>query len=150
MDMPVAQMVLLRYPPSSSTRAGCGAHTDCGLTLLAQDRDGLQIKDSKGCWIDAPMLSGPDAGECLLVNLGDMAEQWSNMLYKSTWHRVDNRSGDLRHSIPFFCNCNFDAVVDPKSSVCAGSIADLVGPPKFEPTQAGHYLCEKLGLMWQQ
>lgn len=40
---PVAQMLLLRYPPPAqgniAVNAGCGAHTDCGfLTILAQVR----------------------------------------------------------------------------------------------------------------
>jgi isopenicillin N synthase-like dioxygenase len=151
MDKAVAQMVLLRYPPppAGSHQAGCGAHTDCGfLTLLQQDLDGLEIKDKQGNWVEAPRLERQGVDGVMLVNLGDMAARWSNGLYKSTWHRVNNKTGRLRHSIPFFCNTNFDALVDPKSSVCAGSLSGVVGEARFEPVGAGQYLCEKLGLMW--
>ena len=145
MTNPVAQMVLLRYPPPQNNETGCGAHTDCGfLTLLVQDnvQDALQIKDKAGNWIDAPQREN-----CILCNLGDMAERWTNNYYKSTWHRVNNRSGRQRHSIPFFCNLNYDAVVDPRTSVCQGKLRSLFGDPKFEKVVAGDYICEKLGLM---
>uniref|UniRef100_A0A7S4ICU2 Fe2OG dioxygenase domain-containing protein n=1 Tax=Vannella robusta TaxID=1487602 RepID=A0A7S4ICU2_9EUKA len=151
MTNPVAQMVLLRYPPAPTDenqnplRPGCGAHTDCGfLTLLVQDKDvdGLQIKDSEGNWIDAPQQEG-----CILCNLGDMAERWSNDYFKSTWHRVNNVSGRLRHSIPFFCNLDYNAEVDPSTSVCQGTLAEVVGSPKYEPICAGEYICQKLGIM---
>ena len=145
MTNPVAQMVLLRYPPPQNNEIGCGAHTDCGfLTLLVQDsvQDALQIKDKAGNWIDAPQREN-----CILCNLGDMAERWTNNYYKSTWHRVNNRSGRQRHSIPFFCNLNYDAVVDPRTSVCQGKLRSLFGDPKFEKVVAGDYICEKLGLM---
>ena len=126
MTNPVAQMVLLRYPPplvgadGVPLQPGCGAHTDCGfLTLLVQDKqlDALQIQNNDGCWVDAAQIDGH-----VLCNLGDMAERWSNNYYKSTWHRVQNLSGRQRHSIPFFCNLNFDTVVDPRTSVCQGKI----------------------------
>ena len=145
MTNPVAQMVLLRYPPPLNNEVGCGAHTDCGfLTLLVQDKvqDALQIKDKSGNWIDAPQKEN-----CVLCNLGDMAERWTNNYYRSTWHRVNNRSGRQRHSIPFFCNLNYDAIVDPETSVCQGTLKHLFGDPKFEKTIAGDYICEKLGLM---
>ena len=127
-------MVLLRYPPppAGSRQTGCGAHTDCGfLTLLQQDLDGLEIKDKQGNWVEAPRLERQGVDGVILVNLGDMAARWSNGLYKSTWHRVNNKTGRLRHSIPFFCNTNFDALVDPKTSVCAGSLSDVVGEARF-------------------
>ena len=154
MTNPVANMVLLRYPPPpmaedgvTPLQTGCGAHTDCGfLTLLVQDKsaDALQVKGKDGKWHEAPQID-----ETVLCNLGDMAEQWSNNFYKSTWHRVNNSSGKLRHSIPFFCNLDYDTIVDPKESVCKGMIQSLVGNPKFEAVKAGDYICQKLGIMHQ-
>jgi isopenicillin N synthase-like dioxygenase len=142
MQKAVAQMVLLRYPPPTELTQACGAHTDCGfLTLLAQDQKhgGLQIQDNNGSWIPASQLDG-----CILVNLGDMAAAWSNNYYKSTFHRVSSNLKRQRHSIPFFCNLNYDAVVDPRD-VCDGTLD--VGEPHMTPVLAGDYLCEKLGLM---
>jgi len=36
-----------------------------------------------GRWVAAPPVPG-----ALVVNLGDLAERWTNDAYKSTWHRV--------------------------------------------------------------
>ena len=74
-------MVLLRYPPPQNNETGCGAHTDCGfLTLLVQDnvQNALQIKDKAGNWIDAPQRKN-----CVLCNLGDMAERWTTIITKA-------------------------------------------------------------------
>lgn len=144
MTQTVAQMVLLRYPPPTEHTQACGAHTDCGfLTLLAQDQanGGLQIYSNGGQWIEAKQLEG-----CVLVNLGDMAEAWSNNWYKSTLHRVANHLQRRRHSIPFFCNVNYNAIVSP-ADVCSGPLGSEVGEPHMQPIKAGDYLCEKLGLM---
>ena len=81
-----------------------------------------------------------------------MAERWSNDYYKSTWHRVNNNTGKLRHSIPFFCNLDYYAKVDPKSSVCdISKKKHLIGKcsTKYnESIFAGDYICSKLGLMY--
>lgn len=106
----------------------------------------------------APALPGT-----LVVNLGDLAQRWTSDAYKSTWHRVHNRSGRARFSVPFFCNCDFDAPVecvgDPLGSpsesgpmadaaaVAAAGDAGVVQGPKYEPITAGVYIMEKLGLM---
>jgi isopenicillin N synthase-like dioxygenase len=42
------------------------------------------------------------------------SEHWSSGLYKSTRHRVVNRSRDkYRVSVPFFYEPNYDAVITP-------------------------------------
>ena len=155
MTDPIAQMVCLKYPANSFSMAayegengvtGCGAHTDCGfLTLLIQEKDSspLQIRNTSGDWVNAPQIEG-----CVLCNLGDMAERWSNKYYRSSWHRV-NTSNKERHSIPFFCNLNYDAIVDPALSVCQGELKNHVGPAKFPSILAGDYICEKLNLMYK-
>ena len=138
---PVAQMVLLRYPPNTSSaqaRKGCGAHTDCGfLTILAQDDAGLEVQHTDGTWMSAPPIPGT-----FVVNLGDMAARWSNDTYKSTLHRVRASSATTRHSIPFFSNCNFDAKVE----CITGDKGDAV---KYPPVEAGEYVFwKKLGLVY--
>eukprot|EP00927_Polykrikos_kofoidii_P062843 TRINITY_DN57639_c0_g1_i1.p1 TRINITY_DN57639_c0_g1~~TRINITY_DN57639_c0_g1_i1.p1 ORF type:complete len:351 (-),score=55.69 TRINITY_DN57639_c0_g1_i1:137-1189(-) len=160
-DDPVAQMVLLRYPPEPVTeknkepvteenkeptepsdkrrRQGCGAHTDCGfLTILAQDaNEGLEVRRADGAWVKAPPIPGT-----FVINLGDMAAQWTNNLYKSTEHRVYNPSSTAtRHSIPFFINCNFDTKVE-----CIPQCR-REGVEEFPPVKAGEYILKKLGLM---
>ncbi|KAI7843361.1 hypothetical protein COHA_003057 [Chlorella ohadii] len=160
---PVAQLVLFRYPPTGGGDAerGCGAHTDCGfLTFVCQDAPGIEVQLADGSWFAAPSLPGT-----FLVNLGDLAQRWTGDVYRSTMHRVVNRSSsETRHSAVFFCNCNFDALVEtivPAGSGggtggCAGNGSGddrnteggAGGPHMYPPVTAGKYILEKLGLMW--
>lgn len=97
-------------PPASADGAwGVGEHTDYGLlTLLKQDaRGGLEVKTPAG-WIDAPPVAGT-----LVCNLGDMLDRLTGGRFRSTQHRVRNRSGASRYSWPFFLDPAFDARVAP-------------------------------------
>lgn len=84
-----------------------GEHTDYGiLTILRQDTvAGLQVK-SQSKWIDAPPIPGT-----FICNIGDMLDRMTGGLYRSTPHRVLNKSGVSRMSFPFFFDPNFDAEV---------------------------------------
>jgi isopenicillin N synthase-like dioxygenase len=102
---------IFRYPPQSKDASdwGVGEHSDYGLlTILKQDSvGGLQVK-SKGGWIDAPPI--PNTFIC---NIGDMLDRMTYGYYRSTLHRVVNRSGKERLSFPLFFDPNFDTVVKP-------------------------------------
>ncbi|PGH03882.1 hypothetical protein AJ79_07240 [Helicocarpus griseus UAMH5409] len=107
----VATMRFLHYPPQpkdsdEKLSRGIGAHTDFGsVTLLLQDEvDGLQVLDAAtGQWLDVKPTPG-----AYVVNLGNMFMRWSNDKYKSNIHRVINKSGQERYSIPFFFSGNPD------------------------------------------
>ncbi len=88
---------------------GVREHTDYGLlTILAQDgTPGLEVHGPDG-WIAVP----PDP-DVLVVNLGDMLERMTRGLYRSTPHRVRNRSTVGRLSFPFFLDPDWSAEVVP-------------------------------------
>ena len=90
----------------TSGRFACGAHSDFGfLTLLYSDGPGLQICID-GHWQDVPVVEN---GLC--VNIGDMAEHISGGALKATVHRVVNRTGAERFSMPLFFEPNFHASI---------------------------------------
>lgn len=109
---PVTLFRIFHYPAQATPRAdewGVGEHTDYGvLTILRQDDvGGLQVKTPDG-WIEAPPI--PNTFVC---NIGDMLDRITRGLYRSTPHRVLNRSGRGRMSFPFFFDPAFDAEVRP-------------------------------------
>jgi isopenicillin N synthase-like dioxygenase len=108
---PVILFRIFRYPPvpPDADRWGVAEHTDYGLlTILAQDdRGGLEVHSADG-WTAVPPI--PDSFVC---NLGDMLERLTRGRYRSTPHRVRNRSGTDRLSFPFFFDPSWDAEVEP-------------------------------------
>ena len=133
---------------------GVGEHTDYGLlTLLAQDG-----------WA-ACRCGRPAAGSRrrrsrarLVCNIGDMLERMTGGRFKSTPHRVLNRSGHDRLSFPLFFDPDFDArdaaasgrrrrtphaADDRPSAGTAASVHD------FEGTY-GDYLLGKVGKVFPQ
>lgn len=136
---PIALLRLLHYSGEKSSveegTMGCGAHSDYGMiTLLAlqEGDDCLEILH-EGEWISIR----PEPG-VLVVNLGDMLEQWTNGLFSSTKHRVVNRRGEERYSIPFFFEPNFDTLVECLEVCCSQH-----NPPRYPPTTSGEYLIQK-------
>lgn len=47
-----------------------------------------------------------------MINLGNLISRWTNKKYKSNVHRVINKSGRERYSIPLFVSGNPDYIVD--------------------------------------
>lgn len=114
---PTSQCVLNYYPPMSEAQVAAGvesntAHCDySALTLLYQDNvGGLEVQErSTGEWVAAPPIDGT-----FVINVGDLMARWSNDRYVSTVHRVMNRSGRARFSLPVFHNPSADAIIDPR------------------------------------
>jgi isopenicillin N synthase-like dioxygenase len=106
-------------------------HTDSGfLTLLAQDGvGGLQARSRTGEWVDVPPLEGT-----LVVNFGQVLEQWSAGRIRATEHRVLG-SGRERFAIPFFYEARADAIITP----LPGDPPDL-----FAPFAYGDFLWQRM------
>lgn len=110
---------LLYYPPSKDPQPldpihkdkeiGLGAHSDyeCFTLLLASSAAGLEILSPDNVWVPAPAVDGS-----FIVNVADFLMRWTNGVYKSTVHRVVNRTRDERYSVPFFFSVNYDQLVE--------------------------------------
>ena len=136
---PLGRGQLVYYPAIGKVdieaeRFGAAAHTDFGvLTILKQDNlGGLQVLNRSGDWIEAMPIEGT-----FVCNIGDLLELWTNGRLLSTRHRVLNRSGRSRYSIPIFCDPASDAVVDPRDF---DRRADIKALP---PVEAGTYIMSK-------
>ena len=103
-----------RCPPGSATGPtfGVNEHSDAGaLTLLLQDaQPGLEVCRD-GEW----HLVEPRAG-ALVINLGDMAQVWSNDQYRAALHRVTTNSDKDRYSAPYFFNPAYETDYAPLPS----------------------------------
>ncbi len=137
-NKPMVQSRLFHYPPQSSPTSlelGAAAHTDYGmLTILAQDPiGGLELRTRGGEWVAAPYIE-----DTLVINLGDMVRVWTNDTYVSNAHRVANRTGLERFSIPTFFNLDYNTPV-----ACLANFQSEGNPPKHAPIRSGDYLVER-------
>ncbi len=134
---PASVLRLLMYPPRNPDKAGqygIGPHTDYGqLTILAQARQaGLEILGPEKEWIEAPAL--PDH---FLINTGDLLRRWTNDRIRSAPHRVINKGGEVRYSIPFFFGTRPDVRLE-----CLPSCQGPGRPPLYQPQSWGEFLAE--------
>jgi isopenicillin N synthase-like dioxygenase len=136
-DRPISRGSIIHYPPQppdmGADQFGVSSHTDYGcLTLLCQDATGgLQVQGRDGSWLTAHPI--PDT---FVVNVGDLLARWSNDRFRSTPHRVVNRSGRTRYSTALFIDPNRDTLVVP-----------VVAPgesPHYPPVTCGDYLRARL------
>jgi isopenicillin N synthase-like dioxygenase len=130
---PTSRLKLNHYPPQDNPERvdniGVVPHTDSGgFTILWQDANGgLEVRSKTGEWVGAPPIE-----DSFVVNIGDVLQYWSNGRYSSTPHRVVNRNGVDRYSIPYFVN--------PDAGV---SIAAFDGSDSFTPFDYGDYQLAK-------
>jgi len=140
MDGEVGNATTLRsihYPPipdSLAARPGivrCGEHSDYGtVTILFQDSlGGLEAKSVSGDWLSADPIPGS-----ILINVGDLLENFTSGRFPATRHRVvvpeqEFRRQSARQSIAFFVHPDDQVMCSP-----------LDGPdPRYPPVTAlGH------------
>jgi isopenicillin N synthase-like dioxygenase len=133
---PMVQMRLFHYPPqepmSDEKAFGVAPHTDYGMiTLLLQDPiGGLELKKRDGEWVSAPYVPGT-----LVINIGDLFQRWTNDIYTSNQHRVINRTGKERYSVPMFFNLDYHSLVS-----CLPTCQSAASPAKYAPIKSGDYL----------
>src|SRR5262245_14876110 len=151
-ENPTVLFRIFHYPATDTSHPGWGVgeHTDYGLlTLLAQDGvGGLEVKTERG-WIDAPPIEG-----ALVCNIGDMLDRLTGGLYRSTPHRVRNRSGRGRLSMPFFFDPAFDARIVPLPERSVAKLDprsrwDQANPHEFDGTY-GDYLLAKVSKVFPE
>ena len=137
---PLSRATFVYYPQQPESlgedRFGVGPHTDFGvLTVLCQDAvGGLQVQDAGGEWLHAPPIDGT-----LIVNVGDLLARWTDGVYRSTPHRVVNRSGRERLSLVLA----FDP--DPETMIDAREVFGADHPAREAPITCGDYLIWRFG-----
>ena len=112
---------LIRYPPRDVAEFATGTAQD-GV-------GGLQARSRDGRWIDVPPLEGT-----LVVNFGQVLEQWSAGRIRATEHRVLGSDVE-RYSIPFFYEARADATIAP---------LPIDPPDRFAPFQYGDFLWKRM------
>uniref|UniRef100_A0A7S3P576 Fe2OG dioxygenase domain-containing protein n=1 Tax=Amphora coffeiformis TaxID=265554 RepID=A0A7S3P576_9STRA len=105
---------------------GISPHKDAGyLTVLLQDDDchSLQV------WLDDAWQTVVPVKGAFTINTGDMAQIWSNGLYKAPLHRVLTNNVKERFSAPFFYNPGYNSYMKPVVNAS----------PKYHPCLWGYF-----------
>ena len=107
-------------------------HTDSTFVTMLPTTEvpGLELLGPSGEWFPAPPIP-----ESFLFNSGDLMKRWTNERFMSTPHRVINRSGRDRYSIPLFIHPNPEFIVE-----CLATCTDAGNPPNNPPISSGEYL----------
>jgi isopenicillin N synthase-like dioxygenase len=130
---PISRCSAVYYPPqapeSGSEQFGVAPHTDYGcLTLVYQANvGGLEVYGRDRQWVLAQRIE-----DTFVVNVGDLLARWTNERFRSTPHRVVNRSGEERLSLATFVDPQDDCLIEP---VCRPGES-----PRYEPVRCGDYI----------
>lgn len=108
---------VLHYPPAPDApddAPRAGSHEDINLItlLVGSSADGLEVLDMEGDWIPVKAHA-----RNLTVNVGDMLQNLTGGVLRSTTHRVVLPPGPLRnqsrYSLPFFLHPVGEMPLDP-------------------------------------
>lgn len=137
---PITGMRALYYPPTPADDGepsiGLGAHADFSwLTFVLQDSvPALEVLNQDGIWVDAPPKPGT-----FVCNVGQYLERQSNGKFQATVHRVRNRTGNERYSLPFFLTPDPDVDLDVLE--CCFDEGER---PKYEKINVGDLYIQKV------
>jgi isopenicillin N synthase-like dioxygenase len=128
-------MRIMHYPKqeaSADDQNGIGAHTDfTAFTTVTQDENGgLEVLSKSGEWIKVKPIPG-----AFVINIGDCLMRQTNDFFVSTIHRVINKTGVERFSVPFFFGFNRDMDLVPIPSCVSAE-----NPAKYPLMTAGEYV----------
>ena len=134
---------VIHYPPlSPSTPEGAvrsSQHEDINLItlLVGATADGLQVQDHDGSWIE---VEGNH--EHIIVDSGDMLQNLTNGLFKSTTHRVVNPPNAFsdRYSMPLFVHPRGEIDLTPREEF----VQQTGGEQKYPKISAEEYLHQRL------
>lgn len=135
---------LLHYPPlqegvlPSAVRAS--AHEDINLIslLVGATEPGLEVKSLDGQWVSIQAM-----GNDIIINVGDMLQNYSNGYFRSATHRVVNPSTSnnvSRYSMPLFVHPTPSFSLKPRPF----AVQKTGGIIKYKDVTAGEYLNERL------
>jgi isopenicillin N synthase-like dioxygenase len=134
---------VIHYPPVPADRdpasIRAAAHEDINLiTLLCEaTTGGLELLQHDGTWRAIHALKGQ-----IVCDTGDMIQNISNGILRSTTHRVVNpdNSRERRFSMPFFVHPRAEVSLNPLES-CVNRQG---GKKHYRDITAGDYLMERL------
>ena len=132
-DNPISRGSAVYYPPQAPElgvdQFGVAPHTDYGcLTLVYQANvGGLEVHGRAREWVLAHRIE-----DTFVVNVGDLLARWTNDRFRSTPHRVVNRSGEERLSLAVFVDPDDATLIEP---VCGAGEA-----PRYPPVTCGEYI----------
>ncbi|MED5308312.1 MAG: 2-oxoglutarate and iron-dependent oxygenase domain-containing protein [Candidatus Thermoplasmatota archaeon] len=136
-------MRIIHYPPLGDDvpegAVRSAAHEDINfITLLVTaTADGLEVMDHDGTWIK---VEGDE--RYIIVDSGDMIQNLTNGLFKSTTHRVVNPASksERRFSMPMFVHPRNTIDLTPRPEF----IAMTSGTADYQSISAGDYLHQRL------
>ena len=136
-------MRIIHYPPlgkdSPKGAVRSAEHEDINLItlLVTATADGLEVMDHDGSWIK---VEGDE--KYIIVDSGDMIQNLTNGLFKSTTHRVVNPASKSarRFSMPMFVHPRNSIDLTPKPEF----IEMTGGECNYQSITAGDYLHQRL------
>lgn len=134
---------IINYPEVPANRdpqsIRAGAHEDINfITLLCEaTAGGLELLQRDGSWLPIHALKGQ-----IIVDTGDMLQNLTNGLLKSTTHRVVNpdNSRERRFSMPYFVHPRSEVDLSPLPR----SVEKTGGVKKYPNITSGAYLEQRL------